>query len=325
MGESKKLTRNQKIAIAGTVITATGVISTIILSYFSLQDNTKANLANIGPFVDATNQLEVAVAQSGSIVSDELRYTGSKEVADKLDEVWKITNYVFETMTAYSNSLESIVSSGNQGARTAGELADSVQGFAETIGIVTPASPDLIKVPNDSFKLLIQYIDNTRAAKSMEEAMVKAQPAVELIVKLIMDDLEGTDDIFRTANKIVEINFKNSYAYHISYRKVLEDLLMKADITDVNDAVLKRLAQVNSLLDSTNYWYSEYQRGLEENQKRLRIGRLLVKRARDSVQQWISAHEQVVNALKNKRPVNTKSLQETIVEIQDISKRLFEL
>jgi len=284
------------------------------------------SLPEIGPFTDATHQLKAAVAQSGSTVSDELRYTeGGKETADKLDEAWKERNRAFEAIAAYSDSLEAIVSSGNQGAQTAGELADSIQEFAEGVGIVIPASTAAVNVASDSIKLLAKYIANTRAAKSLEEAMVKAQPAVEQIVKLIVEDLEDIDGIFRAANKLVEINFKNSYATRISYRKVLEDFVQKADIADANDAVLKKLVQMNELLDSTNSWYSEYKQGLEQNQKRLRVGRALIKTAQASVQQWVTAHKQVVNALNNRRPVSTESLLEAAVEIRYLLKRIREL
>ncbi|NVM23998.1 MAG: hypothetical protein HWN68_19740 [Desulfobacterales bacterium] len=284
------------------------------------------SLPDIGPFADATHQLKAAVAQSGSTVSDELRYTeGGKETADKLDKEWEARNQAFEAIAAYSDSLEAIVSSGNQGAQAAGELADSIQEFAEAAGFVIPASPAAINAVSDSIKLLVKYIANTRAAKSLEEAMVKAQPAVEQIVKLIVEDLEDIDGIFRAANKLVEMNFKNSYATRISYRKALEDFVQKAEIADANDAVLKRLAQVNELLDSTNSWYSEYQQGLEQNQKRLRVGRALIKTAQASVHQWVTTHKQVVNALKNRRPVSTESLLEAAVEIRYLLKRIREL
>jgi len=293
------------------VITATGCTS----------------LPNVGPFADATHQLKAAVAQSGSTVSDELRYTeGGKETAEQLDQAWKARNQAFEAIAAYSDSLEAIVSSGNQGAQAAGKLADSIQEFAEAAGIGIPGSPAAIQVASDSIKLLVKYIAITRAAKSLEEAMVKAQPAVEQIVKLIVEDLEDIDGIFRAANKLIEKDFKISYATRMSYRKALEDFVVqKVNIVDANDAVLKRVAQVNELLDSTNSWYSEYQQGLEKIQMRLRVGRALIKTAQASVQQWITAHKQVVNALKNRRPVSTKSLLEAAVEIQYLIKRVREL
>jgi hypothetical protein len=302
--------RTMQAMLLMLVVTATGCTS----------------LPDVGPFADATHQLKAAVAQSGSTVSDELRYTeGGKETAEQLDQAWKARNQAFEAIAAYSDSLEAIVSSGNQGAQAAGELADSIQEFAEAAGIAIPASPAAIQVASDSIKLLVKYIAITRAAKSLEEAMVKTQPAVEQIVKLIVEDLEDIDGIFLAANKLVEINFKNSYATRISYRKALEDFVQKADVTDANDAVLKRLAQVNELLDSTNSWYSEYQQGLETNQRRLRVGRTLIKTAQASVQQWVTAHKQVVNALKNRRPVSTESLLEAAVEIRYLLKRIREL
>ena len=285
-----------------------------------------APFPDIGPFADATRQLKAAVAQSGSTVSDELRYAeGMEDAADKLDEAWKERNLAFEAIVAYSDSLEAIVSSGNKGRETGGKLADSIKGFAETVGIAIPGSPAAIEAATDSIKLLAAHIANTRAAKSLEDAMVQAHPAVEQIVELVVEDLEDIDGIFRAANKSVEIDIKNSYATRISYRKVLEDFVQKTDIADANEAILKKRVQLNELLDSTDSWYGEYRRELEENERRLRVGRALIKTAQDSVQQWVAVHGQVASALRNRRPVSTESLLEAAAEIRRLLERIREI
>ena len=285
-----------------------------------------APFPDIGPFADATRQLKAAVAQSGSTVSDELRYAeGMEDAADKLDEAWKERNLAFEAIVAYSDSLEAIVSSGNKGRETGGKLADSIKGFAETVGIAIPGSPVAIEAATDSIKLLAAHIANTRAAKSLEDAMVQAHPAVEQIVELVVEDLEDVDDVFRLANKLAEINLKKSYATRISYRKVLEDFVQKADIADANEAILKKRAQLNELLDSTDSWYGEYRQELEENERRLRVGRALIKTAQGSVQQWVTVHGQVASALRNRRPVSTESLLEAAAEIRGLLERIREI
>lgn len=301
-------------------------ISLLALLALALTATGCAPLPDIGPFADATRQLKTAVAQSGSTVSDELRYTeGLEDSADKLDEAWKQRNLAFEAIVAYSDSLEAIVSAGNKGRETAGALADSIHGFAETVGVVIPGSPVAIEAATDSVKLLAAHVANTRAAESLEEAMVQVQPAVKEILELVVADLEDIDGIFRAANKLAEMNLKTSYAQRISYRKVLEDFVQKADITDANEAVLAKRAQMNALLDSTNSWYSEYQRKLEENERRLRVGRALIKTAQDSLQQWVTAHGQVVSAIRNRRPVNTESLLGAATEIQGLLERIREI
>ena len=285
-----------------------------------------APFPDIGPFADATRQLKAAVAQSGSTVSDELRYAGDMDdAADKLDEAWKERNLAFEAIVAYSDSLEAIVNSANKGRETAGKLADSIQGFAETVGVAIPGSPAAIETATDSIKLLAYHIANMRAARSLEDSMVEAHPAVEQIVELVVEDLEDVDEVFRLANKLSEVNIKNSYATRFSYRRVLQDFVQKTDIGDANDAILNRRVQINELLDSTDSWYGEYQRELAENERRLRVGRALIKTAQDSVQQWVAAHGQVASALRNRRPVSTESLLETAVEIRGLLERMREL
>jgi hypothetical protein len=322
-GTTSKGRMAKVIATIASVTVVVSVLTVAFVKYHRLSADSAATETDsigmklTGPFADATRQLKMVVALSASVVSGELRHVERLEdLADKFDETWKERNLAFDAILAYSDSLEAIVSAGNKGRVTASALADSIHGLAETVGVPIPSSPAAIETATDSIKLLAYHIANIRAARSLEDAMFEAHPAVEQIVELVVEDLEDVDDILRLANKLAEVNIKETYATRISYRYVLRDFVQNADITDVNEAVLEKRTQMNALLDSTNSWYNEYQRKLEESERRWRLGGTLIRTAEDSLQQWVTAHGQVVSAIRNHRPVDMESLLEAPAEIQ---------
>src|SRR5262245_10686356 len=102
-----------------------------------------ASLPNVGPFVDASNQLRSAVATSGTVVEGELRLMpAGTDFANKLEKEWEARNQAFSGIAAYANSLKAIVDAGNQGAASAQKVADSVANLAKSAGVALPGSPE---------------------------------------------------------------------------------------------------------------------------------------------------------------------------------------
>ena len=285
-----------------------------------------ASLPDVRPFVDATYQMKSAVAQAGTTVTVELRYMeGGEAHADRLAEAWEARNKAFAAIAAYSDSLHAIVAAGEQGAKTGQQLADSIKGFAEAAGIALPGSSEAIAVATDAVKLIVENISKARAAKTLKESMLNAQHAVEGIVELIIADLKDLDDIFRAANKLIETKFRIAYNEKIGYRKDLEKLIFQTEISGITDEGLKRVVQLNQLLQGTNTWYMEYNQGIKEINRRLKLSRALIQTAQSSIDQWINAHRQVVSALVNRKPVSVRSLLETSKQIHDLVRKVREL
>jgi len=285
------------------------------------------SLPDVGPFVDATYQLKSAVSESGQTVASELRYINDigAKWSDQLEKDWKARNRAFTAMAAYADSLQAIIASGQGGNQAAGELADSVKGLAEAAGITLPGSPAAIAVATDSIKLIVENINKARAAKSLEDAMVKANPAVEQTIRLISADLQDLDELFLIANKMVEKKFRADYNERFGYRKGLEDFIQKTQVDAISAEDLNKLIKVNELLKGTYGWYGEYQKGLEDIRQRLRLGRALIKTADASLSQWVNAHIRVATALQNRQPVNVRSLVEATIQIHELIRKVREL
>ena len=299
----------------------------LLILLFACASVSCTTLPNVGPFVDATYELKSAVAESGLTVANELQYIddGGTQYAVDLTEAWKERNHAFTAIAAYADSLQAIVASGQKGNEAAGELADSVKGLSEAAGIALPGSPAALAVATDAIKLIVENINKARAAKSLADAMVKANPAVEETVRLIRADLKDLDGLFRLANKMVEHNYKNSFNEQMGYRKELEDFIQKTNVDAASENDLNKLIKVNELLAGTDGWYAEYHQGLTDIKKRLRIGRALIQTADGSLYQWVNAHIQVAIALQNRQPVNVKSLVEATIQIRELIRKVREL
>jgi len=299
----------------------------MLILLFTVAAVSCTSLPDIGPFVNATYELKSAVAESGSTVASELWYIndGGTTFANDLTQAWKARNHAFTAIAAYADSLQEIVNSGQKGADAAGELADSVKGLAEAAGVALPGSPAAVAVATDAIKLIVENINKARAAKSLADAMVKADPAVEEIVRLITADFKELDELFLLANKMVENQFRTSYNERLGYRKGLEDFIQQTNVVNASEKDLNKLIQVNELLQGTDGWYAEYQQGLKDINNRLRLGRALIQTADASLKQWINAHRQVAIGLQNRQSVSVQSLVEATSEIHELIRKVREL
>ena len=281
-------------------------------------------LPDVGPFVDTTHELRSAVTQSGSTTVSALETIGAEAQARKLEKAWKLRNRAFDAIAAYADSLQAIMAAGNQGAQAAASLIQSVEGLAEASGIPIRPAPASIAVASDAISLILRHISQGRAARTLQEAMETAQPAVEAIVELSLADLSAIDDVFRAANESTRSDVQVAYSDRLGYRKSLEDLLTRASVAGADGATLERLTLISRLLAETEAWHGDYTGALDQIGERLRTGRALLAATQASARTWVEAHRQLVVALQTRQPVSIGSLVTMAEEIQILVRRMRE-
>ena len=285
-----------------------------------------ASLPNVGPFVDASNQLRSAVATSGTTVEAELRLIpGGAAFADQLEQNWEARNKAFAAMAGYSSSLKAIVDAGHEGAVAAQKVADSVSGLAKAAGLALPGSPEAVAVATDIVKFISAQIALARAARSLDQAMEAAQPAVEAITRRIGADLKDLEEILVAASKANDnaIRTGDEFKDLIGYRNQLLRQMGTSNPADA--ATLAQQVQLGQLLESTEAWHSRYLARRKETDTRLRLGRALIQTALQSANDWGMAHGNLIMALKERRPANTDSLIQAAAEIQGLIRKVREL
>jgi hypothetical protein len=285
-----------------------------------------APLPKVGPFVEASNQLRSAVAASGTTVEAELRLMpDGARYADQLEQQWEARNKAFVAMVAYANSLQAIVDAGNEGAASAQKVADSVSGLAAAAGMTLPGAPQAIAVATDAVKFISAQIALVRGAKSLEQALETAQPAVEAITDLVAADLQDLEVIFVAASKANDNAVRTSDEFRdlLGYRVQLVKQIGKSDPADPNTC--DRQVQLGQMLQATDAWLSQYLARRKEIDDRLRLGRALIQATLQSARDWGIAHGNLITALKERRPVNMDSLVQAALEIQNLVRKVREL
>ncbi len=292
-----------------------------------------SSLPNVSPFVVASSQLRGAVASSGQVVVTELNAANAvpPDRAKKLAADWEARNEAFSGMVDYANSLQAIINAGNSGAESAAQLADSVANLASAAGIVIPGSPAAVEAGTEIVKFLSKQIAIIRAAKSLESSLVAVQPAIQNIAMNIIGDVSNLEKVMVFANALVKNDLvkRNSdqLGYRMSLQKVLATNLITADgVFSVDDqAKLDQQVKVSALLANTDEWYAEYEAQLNEILERKIYALALLDSVRRTTKEWAVAHEKLVVAVKERKPVSIESLTQSAIEIEMLVKKVRDL
>ena len=287
-----------------------------------------ASLPETGPFVDATIELRSAVAASGSTVEAELRrMNGGQKYANQLANDWAARIQAVDALVVYAESLRGIVKAGQEGGQAARSLASSVTALAKAAQVAMPAA-GAVTVATDTASFIYGQIALVRASRSLEEALMNAQPAVQRIATIIALELKKLDEILRLASADIDSARQVNHQVELGFRKALikeQKGLYSNNPADLKPKQKARLLEINELIESTKIWYEPLQTKKEQVEKRLHAGRDLIAAAGQATGQWAAAHEQLVHAIRDNRSINTKALVQATLEVRELIKRIREL
>ena len=285
-----------------------------------------SSLPEVGPFADATIELNSAIDLGGKTVVAELRTMEATSQADTLEEAWKARTAAGGALVTYAESLRAIVSAGHSGKESASKVIDSVTSLAATAGISIPASSAAFSTATDIGKFLYGQISLMRAANSLEAALEAAQPAVSRIAVFLDKDLRAAGEIFQLANTDIQQSLELKHRAPIDRLRYRDELLKERDnLYEESPPNEARLLQIAELIAATDEWYDPYQEQLAESSARLRRGEALFSAALDATGRWVAAHDLLVQAVKERRPYNDQSLVQAAVEIRELVGRMREL
>ena len=288
------------------------------------------NLPDTQPFTSATVGLRSAVASSGAATVAELKLvniSGVKTEANNLEGAWAERNKLFSGLVQYADSLQAIVESGKKGAESAKALADSVQQLAQVANLVQPGAGPAIGVAAQTAQYVYGEIAKVRAAKSLEQALAHAQPAVEAIAAKMAMDMDDLDKLIRAADKAQRDEITTLSASDIGYRKQL--LATRANLMATIQTKLQNTApsaiteraeldEANTLIAATDSWNESYQAQLDAINERERLSRQLVAETKTALNAWASEHAEILRAVRTKRVPSATEIVEAAKRIQDL-------
>jgi hypothetical protein len=289
-----------------------------------------AALPDIGPFVEASAQLRSGVTSSGNaVVAEVRRLKGGEKLANQLATDWTVRVRMCEALARYADSLHSIAKAGAEGRQTANAIADSVLKLANAATITLPAA-GVVAIAKETLGFINEQISLARAASALEGSLTAVAPAIDEVTMHVVSNLSLLEKILVDATDASRGNLRRSNNEMIAFRQRVNDqrvvIYNKLNTEgNTNASLARELEEINKLLDATKSLNDMYEKEDADIEKRRNAASALIRASSDAVREWGVAHRQLVEAVKNRTPVNAQSLLEATKEVRDLVKRMREL
>jgi hypothetical protein len=257
--------------------------------------------------------------------------------AERLTESWAARDAAMAGVVMYSDSLVSIVNAAHDRGNVIGELAEKLGGLAAAAGFAMPGSSVAAGVVTDAARFVWAQIELARGARSLEEALAAAQPAVDRIAEKLGEDFRDLDVALRAAVESQRGFLESDPAYNISSgtrdalveRKLalLEELADRGvdGNPDLSDDDLARVARLDALMDAAAAQLVETDAAIAVMESRTRAVHDLVLVSGGAIERWGVAHRDLANAVRMRRPISLDSLITAAAEVRELIKRVREL
>lgn len=292
------------------------------------------SLPDVSPFATATRSLADAIRASGKAVSDEAeQIQDGKELSDELDKEWEARTKVMAAMVRYADSLSAIVDAANRGRETGKALAAKVEELAIAASLI-PGAGVAGGAVGDAAGFVIGQLALMRGAKSLEEALEAAHPVVRRVAETLAKDLASLDLLVRSAEKNQDGQLFASEAFrsaldaegaaNTAKQAILAELAKAKDAADMTKSarILAQLAEIEKILAATRVTLApaeEQQRAMKE---RVRATRALIAASSEALGRWDVAHQDLLFAIQNRRPVDVSSILQAVVEVRELVQRV---
>ena len=293
-----------------------------------------ASLPDMSPYRDATLQLRSAVVAGGNAVQAGLESAAAshetgdptakriREKSDQFNDAWRARIEGADALLAYTEAVTDIARSGTQGDASARSLADALTGLATGVGVVLPPAGTVATV-TDVAAFVYGHIAAARAARSLDQALQSAQPAVDRLATVLSQDLQASLDILHAARRLqataLALTFNEETAYLKALARERKGLYGKSPLTTADE---KRLRQIGELFEATRAWREPMEQAQAELDAQYRLRVQLIHATQAAVAEWAAAHRSLAAAVREKRGVNVEALVQATLEAKELVRRL---
>lgn len=293
-----------------------------------------ASLPDMSPYRDATLQLRSAVVAGGDAVQAGLESAAAsygagdptakqiREKSDRFSTEWLARIDGADALLAYTEAVADIARSGTEGAASARSLADALTGLATGVGVVLPPAGTVTTV-TDVAAFVYGHIAAARAARSLDQALQSAQPAVDRLATVLSQDLQASLDVLHAARRLQATALALKYNEETDYLKALakerKDIYGKGTLTTEDE---QRLRQIGELFEATREWREPMEKAQAEMDANYRLRVQLIHATQAAVAEWAAAHRSLAAAVREKRTVNVEALVQATLEAKELVRRL---
>ena len=313
-----------------------------------------STLPNTGGYTAATIQVKQAVATSGDVVKEELwsvikaqATTVDDESVKNFDATWAATMRSLDAMVVHAQSIEQIVDSGNKGAESAKAVADSVKNLVDAVKVdaIAGATGEVFELSADTVAFVYGEYSKHVAAKSLEEALDKFGPSIAKITSLVQaqiadarrlfdEQIEAQVQLLMTpalTPEDADKRYGNWIKRHRELDTIAEQatqLLVRGVQNNRPNDISKAKAMISDLEIGRKMVaprMTEFEAKKHTIRQREKAGGSIIGSAENAIAAWGIAHQQLVKAVKERRPVSVESLTAAVIEIRTLIQRWREL
>jgi len=312
------------------------------------------SLPDTSGYTAATIQVKQAVATTGDVVQGELQSaikaqatTANDETVKKLNAAWAATMRSLDAMVVYAQSIEQIVDAGNTGAASARQVADSVKSLVDAVKVdaLTGASATVFTLSADTVAFVYGEYSKYVSAKSLEEALEKFGPSMAKITELVqaqiadarrlfVEQIEAQVQLLQTPAQTPEDTGRR-FGNWIKRNGELDETAAQATqllVRGIKNNAPSDITQAKAVIADVEAGQkmvaprlAEYEAKIHAIRQREKAGRSILGTAENAVAAWGMAHQQLVKAVKERKPVSVESLTAAVVEIRTLVQRWREL
>jgi len=307
-------------------------LGALALLVFSILAAGCGTLPDARPFADASATLAVAVKSSGQALTDSLRDAGSatppdekayEKLVDAFDAAWANRVKAVQGVAAYSDAIAEVISAGREGEETAKKVGDSLKALASTVNIAIPASA-AVGVATDAAVFLAKQIAVVQASRKLEDTLAQAQPAVERIADELAHEAEKQlKPSLRSAYKNIVSGIKSQYEADDNFVAASATRLLELRQKALRDPKgVEELGEFDRMKASALASLKERDQKIDQATSAYRARQQLVTALSDATTTWAAAHRDLAAAVREKRKVNVTELQQTVVELRELVKKV---
>lgn len=323
---------------------------------------------DIRPFADATSQFSGSIKLAGRAVASEIdtltaawpapQRAPAEDIIKKFNQQWTQRQALADALLEYSVSLTAIAEAGEQGEKSARELAGAFQRLCRAIEVAIPPAAAVEGVINLGAQLYGKFARDY-AAHTLGEGMKRLQPSIDetaVVLSHSLKQLETGLDAIR-AQKVhniedeeldgIKVRTRRNTARALTSRRaelltmlgegnaardtVRAGLLKTADPTKqhalqrlgaLKSDITSELAAIEASLKAETERLAAVEARQAVDRDRLTTEIVLVSTIRGGLGDWAAAHARLAAAALEKHPLQVEDLVQTALEIRDLAKTI---
>jgi hypothetical protein len=288
-------------------------------------------LPDARPFADATSALSVSVKASGSAIADSLREAGSVTPSDqavyekhiqRFEDAWSARVKAAQGAAAYSEAIADLIAAGKEGGETVKRVGDSLGALAAVSGISLAAPA--VGVAGDIARFIVDRIAIVRASQTLEEAVAKAQPAVDRIAEHLVSEADGQlKPILKDAYGNMISGIKSQYDADNDFATAFRQKQTTLRIETLKDSKnVSQLQEFDKVSAAVSERLKERDQKIEKAAAAYRIRLQLINSMSTATIAWAAAHRDLAIAIKEKRKVSVAELNDTVIDLKDLIRKV---